>query len=392
MSKQSVLTVGKSLAGHLEKITDPRVNRTKDHKLINILVISVMAALCGADNWVEIADWGMENQDWLDELLGLDNGIPSHDTFGRVFAVINPEEFQNAFREWAQIISSKFKGRKIIAIDGKFLRGALKEAGNSRSAIIMVNAWASDSGLSMAQLTCKLKKGEGEKIVMEKMIDCLDVRGDIVTLDAGGATTTIFDKIVSKGGDVIIGLKDNQKSLHRLAKDLFDCEKNKLLIEQYVTEEKGHGRIEKRTVELLSIDQCETSGMDQVLQKQKEKWKNLKGIGRVTCEKLNISTNKESVETRYFICSFGTDAKEFGNAVRTHWGIENNLHWQLDVSFREDHVQARVGHAAENFAVVRQMCLNMLKNNKTENRSIRRKRLLCGWRKEYLLEIIFGQE
>lgn len=176
-----------------------------------------------------------------------------------------------------------------------------------------------------------------------------------------GATTTIFDKVISKGGDVVIGLKDNQESLHRLAKHLLDCEKNKPLIEQFVSEEKGHGRIEKRTVEFLSIERGETSGMDQLLQKQKEKWKNLKGIGRVTCEKLNISTNKESLETRYFFCSFDSDVKEFANAVRMHWGVENNLHWQLDVSFREDNVRARIGHAAENFAVVRQMCLNLLK-------------------------------
>lgn len=389
MSKVSVTVIGKSLKTPFSEINDPRINRKKEHKLIDILVIAVSATLSGADGFVAIEDWGKSNTDWLTSFLDLQSGIPSHDTFGRVFSLINPSEFQKAFRDWVKLIKKDIPEKEIIAIDGKYLRGSLEKAGKRSSAVIMVNAWATESGLSIAQLTSRLKKNEAEKQVMEKIIDCINVKGNIITIDAGGATTKIFNKIVDANGDAVIGLKNNQKMLFKVAKNIFDYDKNKDLITEASTENKGHGRQEKRVYQLIPFNKCITDGLPTLLKNIKKKWVNLKGIGRVTSERIINLTGEITTNTRYFIVSFGDSVDEFARAVRKHWHVENKLHYVLDVTFREDSMRARTGYAAENMAALRQMTLNLLKVVDSK-KSIKRKRMICAWDIKYLMRILFS--
>lgn len=271
-----------SLIDHFSDVEDPRIDRTKKHNVIDIISITIMATISGMQNWMEIVDWSETNQEWLKTFLELPGGIPSHDTFGRVFSLINPEAFQEAFKSWVESIKLNFPSREIIAIDGKFLNGSFVN-NNSRSSLIMVSAWACKSGLSLGQPSSRLKKDEGEKRTMEKLIDQIDVRGNIITIDAGGATTTIIGKIAEKGGE-----------------------------------------------------------------------------------------------------------NEFAESVRSHWKIENNLHWQLDVTFREDFCRSRIGYASDNLAIIRRLALNLLKKDLSEKKSIRRKQLLCNWNKDYLLHVTMG--
>ena len=391
MSKDQIITVGRSLVSKFSEVDDPRIDRTKDHELVDIIVITVLGTIVGANNWVEIVDWATEDREWLSEFLSLKNGIPSHDTFGRVFSLIKPEQFQKAFRDWVDIIRECSPKRDIIAIDGKFLKGALAEAGRPRSAIIMVSAWSNESGISLAQMTCRLKKEQGEKRVTEKLLDCINIDNQIVTLDANGTTTRIFEKVIEGKGDIVVGFKTNQKALLNLVQNIFECGKNSGITLSHIEKDNNHGRKETRAYELISFENAQTDSMDASKKKQLKKWKYLKGVGRVTSERINKLTGVIQTETRYFILSFSSNINEFAKAVRQHWGIENKLHWQLDVTFREDHSRARIGHSAENLAVVRHMALNMIKQEKSIHRSISRKRFLCLMRKDYLLKVLFGQ-
>ena len=230
-----------NLIDHFSEVEDPRLDRTKKHNVIDIISITVMATISGMQNWIEIVDWAETNEEWLKTILELPGGIPSHDTFGRVFSLINPESFQEAFKAWVDSIKINFPEREIIAIDGKFLNGSIIDS-NSRSLLTIVSAWACKSGLSLGQLSFRLKKEEGEKRTMEKLIDQIDVRGNIITIDAGGATTTIIGKISSKGGDSVVGLKDNQRRAKRLAANLFAHEKAQELKKIVTTENRGYGR------------------------------------------------------------------------------------------------------------------------------------------------------
>ena len=378
------MEIEKSLLNHFSIIVDPRIERTKKHKLLDILVITICAVLSDCDSWTDIADWAEENVDWFSSFLDLSGGIPSHDTFARVFSILNPEDFQTAFFEWIKEIKKELPNREIINIDGKFIRGS-KQAYSSRNAIIMVSAWASGAGISLGQLTSRLKKDEGEKKTIEKLLDCIDVKNNIITLDANGASLKIVEKITSKKGDYTIALKDNQRAGKRLTTILF--EKNIDNILHFSSEEKGHGRKEKRVYELLNLKASNQDGIKQGVEENILKFKNINSLGRVTATReLNGVT---SIEIRYYITSL-ININEFSKSVREHWAIENCLHWQLDVTFKEDHMRARIGHSAENLATIRRMALNMLKQDGTEKRSLRRKRKLCSWRKDYLLKIIFG--
>jgi predicted transposase YbfD/YdcC len=375
-----------NLINHFSEVEDPRMDRTKKHNVIDIISITVMGTISGMQNWIEIVDWAETNEEWLKTFLELPGGVPSHDTFGRVFSLINPESFQEAFKSWVESMKINFPEREIIAIDGKFLNGSILNS-NSRSSLTIVSAWACKSGLSLGQLSSRLKKEEGEKRTMEKLIDQIDVRGNIITIDANGATTTIIEKISSKGGDCVVGLKDNQRRAKRLAANLFAHEKSQTFRKIVVTEDHGHGRDEKRTYELLELDSLNIIGLQGAVKKFNSKWPNIASFGRVISER---KIGKEITKYERFFLTSLKDENEFAESVRSHWKIENSLHWQLDVTFREDYCRARMGHAAENLAIIRRLALNLLKQDTSEKKSIRRKQLLCNWNKNYLLQITMG--
>ncbi len=376
-----------SLIDHFSDVDDPRLDRTKKHNVIDIISITIMATVSGMNNWIEIVDWANVNEEWLKTILELPSGIPSHDTFGRVFSLINPEEFQAAFKEWVEAIKINFPEREIIAIDGKYLKGSTFDKINSRSQLSMVSAWACKSGLSLGQLSSRARKDEAEKKSMEKLLDHIDVRGNIITIDANGASPAIIEKIAMKKGDCVVGLKENQRMSKRLAKDLFEQEKVQKDKKTITQNNKGHGREEKRTYEFLVLKDFKIAGMSKSYSKFKEKWPSILSLGKVTSE---VKKGKEtSVYERFYLTSL-CDENEFAESVRAHWGIENSLHWQMDVTFREDHCRVRIGHAAENLAIIRRLSLNLLKKEVLSKKSIRRKQLLCNWSKDYLLQIIKG--
>ena len=375
-----------SLIDHFSNVEDPRLDRTKKHNVIDIISITIMATISGMQSWVEIVDWAEINEAWLKTFLELPARIPSHDTFGRVFSLINPEAFQEAFKDWVESMKINFPEREIIALDGKFLKGSIINS-NSRNSLTIVSAWACKSGLSLGQLSSRLKKNEGEKKTMEKLLDQIDVRGNIITIDANGATTAISGKIADKNGDCVVGLKDNQRRAKALAKNLFEHEKTQQEKKIVIQNNTGHGREEKRTYELIELSTLKIIGLRGAVKKFKSKWPSIISFGRVVSERKIGKTT--STYERFFLTSL-SDENEFAESVRSHWKIENNLHWQLDVTFREDYCRARIGHAAENLAIIRRLALNLLKKETKEKKSIRRKQLLCNWNKNYLLQVTMG--
>lgn len=379
-----------TLIDHFEKIEDPRLNRTRKHNVIDIIAITVMATVSGMKNWIDIVDWGKANEEWLRKLLELPNGIPSHDTFGRVFSLIKPEPFQSAFKEWVESIDLNFHARETIAIDGKILKGSVRKKSDNidkKSTLLIVSAWACKSGLSLGQLSSRMGKDEGEKKTMEKLLDQIDVNGNIITIDAAGATPNIVKKIAEKGGDCVIGLKDNQPTARALAENLFKNENSKEKIKEFNQAGKGHGRVENRKYELLVLSSINIAELNPSIAKFNKKLPSILSFGRVISEikKGNVTTIYE----RFFLTSL-TNEKEFAESAREHWNVENTLHWQLDVTFREDDCRVRMGFAADNLGLIRRLALSLLKKETISKKSIRRKQNACNWDKDYLLKILKG--
>ena len=377
-----------NLIDHFIDLEDPRIDRTKRHLVIDIIAITVLATISGMHNWIEIVDWAKGNEKWLKTILKLPGGVPSHDTFGRVFSLINPDAFQNAFMMWVDSIKLNFPSREIIAIDGKSLRGStFNKKDLTCTSVSIISAWACKSGLTLAQISTHLKKNEGEKKTMEKILDQIDVHGNIITIDANGATPIIMSKIAEKGGDCVVGLKGNQPKANQLAINLFSNVEIQVNLKQVVNEDSGHGREEKRTYELLALKDIKVGTFKNEIEKFKTKWPSITSLGRVVSEV--FKGTEYSVNERYFLTSL-SDVKEFAESSRAHWGVENSLHWQMDVTFREDYCRVRIGHAAANLGLIRRLALNLLKKEVKSKKSIRRKQLLCNFDKNYLLEIITG--
>lgn len=382
-----------TLISFLSIIPDPRVQDERlKHKLIDILVITVVATMSGCESWSEVEDYAHAHQEWLSGFLELPHGIPSQDTLARVVSLIEFQAFAAVFWQWVDQWK-KIKGtevnREIISIDGKFVNGALTEAYHPRSALLMVSAFATRAGICLGFEKSDLK-GE-EKRASERLIESLYLKGAIVTLDANGATTQITGRIHRKGADWLIGLKANQKTLYRLCEQ---CFQNEVVSQSYTTEEKSHGRIEKRVYSQLLLAQCKMAGMEKCWSRQQAKWQNLKCFIRVESERTDHEEHGElrtKKEVRYFMSSLQTSIKEAAEAIRSHWGIENKLHWQLDVSFNEDHCRARIKNSAANLAALRRMILNMLKEEKSFKGGIKRKMKKCGWDTSYLETVLMAQ-
>lgn len=369
-----------SISRHFKQVTDPRVERTRKHHLIDIITIAICAVICGADSWTEIEEFGKAKAEWLALFLELPNGIPSHDTFGRVFAALDPVEFKRGFVSWMRAVYQVSDG-EIIAIDGKTLRRShAKSLG--KAAIHMVNAWAVGNHLVLAQE--KVDDKSNEITAIPEVLSKLVLKGCIVTIDAIGCQKKIARQIVAQGGDYVISLKGNQGHLLEDVTGLFASAEQ--INFQGVTHDhtrtvsKGHGRIEVRecwTISDFSPWDCVRKLAD---------WEKLQTVIKVRSER-HIG-DQVTEEIRYFIASVGNDASLALRAVREHWGIENSLHWVLDIVFREDESRIRDGYAAENMAVLRQIAVNLLKREKTLKVGIKAKRLRAGWDQSYLNKVL----
>lgn len=371
-----------SIAKHFSKIKDPRIDRTKRHRLLDILIIAICGVICGADSWVDIELFGKTKIEWLKTFLKLPNGIPSHDTFGRVFAALNPQEFESSFVEWVQAINQLTQGQ-VIAVDGKQLRGS-HDRGVGQNAIYMVSAWATENQLVLGQR--KVDDKSNEITAIPKLLKLLEVKGCIVMVDAIGTQTKIAKKIIDQGGEYILAVKENQGHLYEDIHDLFADNQQFGYAEiphSYAkVANKNHGRIE--------IRQCWTISDREYLANIRDlkRWEGIQTLVMILSER-RIGDESE-VQDRYFISSLESNAEKILRAKRSYWGIENRLHWVLDIAFNEDRSRVRKDNAPQNFAILRHMALNLLKQEKTAKGGIKAKRLQCGWNVDFLLKVLAG--
>ena len=363
---------------HFSALQDPRIERTKEHKLIDIITIAIFSVLAMGESWDAMEEFGEANEAWLKQFLELPNGIPSHDTFNRVFSRLDPDSFRRCFIEWVKSIEPGVGG-DIISVDGKTVRGSRDKA-RGKQAIHLVSAWSSASSLVLGQLKTEAKSNEITAI--PKLIDLLAIKGCVVTIDAMGCQTAIADKIVEKQGDWVFSLKGNQGTLHEQVKAHFASQDLEALATKASvfcqTQSKGHGRTEIRRYYYLT---------DHPLSDYAQQWRGFNGIGMV--ESIRQQGKKTTTERRYFIASLKKDVQPFAQAVRNHWGIENSLHWVLDVTFSEDASRVRKDHAPENFSILRHIALNLLRQDKSsKKKSLKLKRLRAAWDRDYLEQLL----
>jgi len=371
------------LTEHFASLEDPRIDRTRLHELLDIIVIAICAVICGADDWVEVELFGNAKLPWLQTFLALPNGIPSHDTFGRVFARLKPEPFQKCFLEWVQAVH-EVTGGQVIAIDGKVLRGSCHRV-LGKAGIDMVSAWATANHLVLGQV--KVDDKSNEITAIPRLLQALEIAGCIVTIDAIGCQSNIAQSIVERDADYVLAAKQNQGHLYEDLKGLFDAAQEvnfKDVPHDYdQTTDKDHGRMEIRRCWTIS----EAQFIDYL--RNKADWRDLRTIVKVVAER--EVNGAPTFEERYFISSLPGDAQRLLQAIRAHWGIENSLHWVLDIAFDEDHHRVRKDNGPANFAVLRHIALNLLKQEHTVKAGIKAKRLKAGWLEPYLLKELLGR-
>ena len=364
---------------HFAELTDPR-RREVTYPLINIVVIAVCAVICGADDFVAIAKFGRMKRKWLARFLDLKNGIPSHDRFNAILAALKPAEFEKCLLGWITALH-EISGGQIIAIDGKTLRRSFDKA-SSKSAIHMVSAWATANQISLGQVVVDAKSNEITAI--PKLLEMLEISGSMVTIDAMGCQTKIARRIVEAKADYCLAAKGNQPTLLQGLEDHFEDHLEddfaRTKVRRYQTHEKGHGREETRYYYICPVPKDLPD---------RSRWVHLRAIGLTIS--ITQRDGQECIAVRYYILSKYISARRFAEAVRSHWGIENNLHWQLDVTFQEDQCRIRKGHADTNFSILRRTALSLLKNEPTAKVGIKNKRLTAGWNESYLEKVLLPQ-
>jgi len=368
----------RGLLRFFDELEDPRMERTKLHSLNDILFIALCAVLCGADSWTEVEVFGWAKVEWLSRFLALPNGIPSHDTFGRVFSKLDPQALERCFSKLTAALAQASAGR-LVAIDGKTLRRSFDKA-TGRAAIHMVSAWCETNRLVLGQLATAEKSNEIKAI--PQLLKLLDVRDAVVTIDAMGCQKAIAQEIINQGGHYVLQVKDNQPGLHALMKETFDELTSRgiggVRYDFHEETNSGHGRIETRRLWV-------TDWTDWYV--DRKAWVGLKSF--VCVERVRLVNGLTSCERHYYISDLaGQSAQSMLGYVRGHWGIENKLHWSLDMTFREDTLRNRIGHSAENFSRIRRMTLNLLRGEKTCKASLKSKRLRASLREDYLVRVL----
>lgn len=361
-------------------VSDPRIERSKKHPLISVLMIGLMSVLAGGEGYNDMEEYGEVNEKLLRDFLDLSNGIPSHDTFRNVFSRINPKELEEFLLEFTKHLSEGFKrcDSNVIALDGKTVRGSYDKA-REQNALHLVSAWAAGTRLVLGQVAVDGKSNEITAI--PKLLQMLDIKGATITMDAMGTQREIAKQIIDKKADYVLALKKNHGTFHEDVTDFFSGHAvdnfSELEHTSFETTDKGHGRIEIRTT--IATDEIEWSGRD-------AEWKGLKSFVMVRGSR--IIGDREKTEARYYISSLPATASNLAEAVRSHWGIENDLHWMLDVNFREDQSRIRRDNGPRNMAALRKVALNLLKASNLPKKSLRRKKLLATWSPKYLLSLI----
>ena len=378
MSETSQTKPSIKIQDHFHELTDPR-RRKVTYPLINVVVISVCAVICGANDFVGIASWARRKQQWLETFLELESGIPSHDRFNQILAAIKPAQFEKCLLSWITALQEITDGQ-IVAIDGKTLRGSYDKT-SSKSAIHMVSAWASENQISLGQVVADEKSNEITAI--PKLLEMLEIEGCLVTIDAMGCQTEIAERIVEKGADYVLAAKGNQPTIHQGIQDYFskhfETDFADALVRRYETSGQGHGRVEDRWYFVCPVPE-NLPGRD--------RWPHLTAIGMAVSR--TERNGKECCETRYYLLSQYLSGRRFAEAVRGHWSIENSLHWQLDVTFGEDRSRIRQGNADQNFSILRRTALSLLKNETTEKVGIANKRLIAASDEAYLEKVLTG--
>jgi len=356
---------------YFSELRDPRVERNREHLLEEILLIAIAAVLSGAESWNDMAEYGKSKREWLKTFLTLPFGIPSHDTFNRVFTALDPEEMEKGFVEWVSSIA-KLTAGEVVAIDGKTLCGT-RETGKKKL-VHMVSAWAEGNGLVLGQR--KVDEKSNEITAIPKLLDALELAGAVVTIDAMGCQREIASRIIEKKADYVLAVKDNQGLLAEQVRDSF-----LLLNADAVAEEVdcGHGRVEQRRCSVIA---------DLSLIEKASEWASIQGLVRIQSQRYHKVSGKMEREIRYYITSLKPDAARLNAVIRQHWGIENKLHWVLDVGFGEDLDRKRAGHSAQNFSLLNRIALNLLKQEQSLKRGIKGKRLKAAWDHPYLLKLL----
>lgn len=358
-----------NLPDYFKEISDPRVSGRTKHKLTDIIGIAIIAVIAECDEWQDIADWARSKLDDLKKYFELSNGIPSHDTFERVFALINPTEFERCFIQWVQSIFGS--ENTFVHIDGKSLTGSRDDT-HGKKMLHLVHAWASEQNILLGQIRTEEKTNEITAI--PELLAVLDLAGCIITIDAMGCQKDIAEKIVDAKADYILAVKNNQKSLYEQIQTAFS---HQTIESENKTEEKNHGRIETRTCRTIT---------NLGFAEETNNWKNCQSI--VAIKRTRSVKEKETTEISYYISSLKQNASFMNRAIRAHWSVENQLHWSLDVAFGEDASRKRKGHQAQNFATLRRIALNVVKAYKGDSRSIRRRRKMASYEFSYLQRVL----
>ena len=372
-----------TLTAYFENIDDPRRDEGKRHPLISIIVLALCAVICHADTWPEVEEFAQTKEEWFRQFLELPHGIPSHDTFRRVFLLLDPEQLQQAFLAWVEAVQ-EITGGDVIAIDGKTLRRAFTQGGK-KGAIHMVNAWSSQNHLVLGQVKVDAKSNEITAI--PQLLEMLLLQGCIVTIDAMGCQREIAQKILDEKADYLLALKKNQGTLYDDVDHLFtyaqaeNFDQPDMDYAQQVG--KAHGRVENRQCWVVAAPEWLA-----YLRRQHD-WPQLRTIIKIEARR-STDDKRRKVDKRYYISSLRPDATRILAATRAHWGIENKVHWVLDIAFREDESRLRMGNGQENMAALRRWALNLIRQETSVKKSIKTKRLKAGWDNDYLLKVLFG--